>query len=157
MEGMFSWWRSCRGAQSQTRLCILGPTRCQHPLPFHLRDEHKPLPKNLHRPRTSTVQDAASSEAKATAEGHPNESSHHPQGLDKTGYRVLQILRQYVRLVQPTYQGHATQPLASRILFQRGVYPSDDFQMVKKYGQTVLITQDAALEAYLDKFVSARL
>ena len=26
--------------------------------------------------------------------------------------------------------------------------------MVKKYGQTVLITQDAALEAYLDKFVS---
>ena len=38
-----------------------------------------------------------------------------------------------------------------RILFQRGVYPSDDFQMVKKYGQTVLITQDAALENYLDK------
>ena len=25
--------------------------------------------------------------------------------------------------------------------------------MVKKYGQTVLITQDAALEAYLDKSV----
>jgi len=29
--------------------------------------------------------------------------------------------------------------------------------MVKKYGQTVLITQDAALEAYLDKFVFIRL
>ena len=29
--------------------------------------------------------------------------------------------------------------------------------MVKKYGQTVLITQDAALEAYLDKFVLTRL
>ena len=28
--------------------------------------------------------------------------------------------------------------------------------MVKKYGQTVLITQDAALEAYLDKFVFTR-
>jgi len=51
----------------------------------------------------------------------------------------------------------ATQSLASRILFQRGVYPSDDFQMVKKYGQTVLITQDAALEAYLDKSVFLRL
>ena len=46
---------------------------------------------------------------------------------------------------------------AHRILFQRGVYPSDDFQMVKKYGQTVLITQDAALEAYLDKLVFTRL
>lgn len=49
-----------------------------------------------------------------------------------------------------------THSLTSSILFQRGVYPSDDFQMVKKYGQTVLITQDAALEAYLDKFVSTR-
>jgi len=46
---------------------------------------------------------------------------------------------------------------ASRILFQRGVYPSDDFQMVKKYGQTVLITRNAALEAYLEKFVLTRL
>ncbi|EPQ60587.1 spindle assembly checkpoint protein [Gloeophyllum trabeum ATCC 11539] len=39
------------------------------------------------------------------------------------------------------------------ILFQRGVYPSDDFHMVKKYGQTVLITQDLALENYLDKIL----
>ena len=39
------------------------------------------------------------------------------------------------------------------ILFQRGVYPSDDFHMVKKYGQTVLVTQDLALENYLDRRV----
>jgi len=38
-----------------------------------------------------------------------------------------------------------------RILFQRGVYPSDDFHMVKKYGQTVLVTQDLALENYLER------
>lgn len=38
-----------------------------------------------------------------------------------------------------------------RILFQRGVYPADDFHMVKKYGQTVLVTQDLALENYLEK------
>jgi mitotic spindle assembly checkpoint protein MAD2 len=37
------------------------------------------------------------------------------------------------------------------ILFQRGVYPPDDFHMVKKYGQTVLVTQDLALENYLEK------
>jgi mitotic spindle assembly checkpoint protein MAD2 len=41
-----------------------------------------------------------------------------------------------------------------RILFQRGVYPSDDFHMVKKYGQTVLVTQDLALENYLDRCLS---
>ncbi|KAG9311221.1 spindle assembly checkpoint protein [Chiua virens] len=40
---------------------------------------------------------------------------------------------------------------ANTILFQRGVYPSDDFHMVKKYGQTVLVTQDLALENYLDR------
>ncbi|KAI0094805.1 mitotic spindle checkpoint protein MAD2 [Irpex rosettiformis] len=40
------------------------------------------------------------------------------------------------------------------ILFQRGVYPADDFHMVKKYGQTVLITQDLALENYLEKILS---
>ncbi|KAI0033423.1 DNA-binding protein [Vararia minispora EC-137] len=42
---------------------------------------------------------------------------------------------------------------ANTILFQRGVYPSDDFHMVKKYGQTVLVTQDLALENYLDKIL----
>ncbi|KAF5385407.1 hypothetical protein D9757_005346 [Collybiopsis confluens] len=39
------------------------------------------------------------------------------------------------------------------ILFQREVYPSDDFHMVKKYGQTVLVTQDVALENYLEKIL----
>jgi len=39
------------------------------------------------------------------------------------------------------------------ILFQREVYPSDDFQMVKKYGQTVLVTQDLALQNYLQKIL----
>ncbi|KAG5342159.1 Mitotic spindle assembly checkpoint protein MAD2A [Termitomyces sp. T112] len=39
------------------------------------------------------------------------------------------------------------------ILFQREVYPSDDFHIVKKYGQTVLVTQDLALENYLDRIL----
>jgi hypothetical protein len=100
---------------------------------------------------TSTNQDA--SETKA--ETHPGASSYNSQGLDETRHRILQVLRQHVCLFQPIHRQRATQFVASRILFQRGVYPSDDFQMVKKYGQTVLITQDAALEAYLDRFVSS--
>ncbi|THV07708.1 spindle assembly checkpoint protein [Dendrothele bispora CBS 962.96] len=39
------------------------------------------------------------------------------------------------------------------ILFQREVYPSDDFHMVKKYGQTLLVSQDPALEDYLEKIL----
>lgn len=41
-----------------------------------------------------------------------------------------------------------------RILYQRGVYPADDFHLVKKYGQVVMLTQDLAVENYLDRFVS---
>ena len=44
-------------------------------------------------------------------------------------------------------------PTKQRILYQRGVYPSDDFHLVKKYGQVVMLTQDQALEIYLDKYV----
>ena len=44
-----------------------------------------------------------------------------------------------------------TYPILNSILFQREVYPSDDFHMVKKYGQTILVTQDLALENYLDR------
>ncbi|CAK5280506.1 unnamed protein product [Mycena citricolor] len=40
------------------------------------------------------------------------------------------------------------------ILFQREVYPSDEFHMVKKYGQVVLVTQDLALENYLEKILT---
>ena len=36
------------------------------------------------------------------------------------------------------------------ILSQRGVYLPDHFHMVKKYGQTVLVTQDLILENYLE-------
>ena len=46
----------------------------------------------------------------------------------------------------------ATSHLIHSILFQREVYPSDDFHMVKKYGQTVLVTQDLALENYLERY-----
>ncbi|KAG8964579.1 Mitotic spindle checkpoint component mad2 [Tulasnella sp. 419] len=36
------------------------------------------------------------------------------------------------------------------ILYHRNVYPADDFHMVKKYGQVVLVTQDLGLERYID-------
>jgi mitotic spindle assembly checkpoint protein MAD2 len=42
-------------------------------------------------------------------------------------------------------------PMCNSILYQRGVYPADDFHLVKKYGQVVMLTQDLALENYLDK------
>lgn len=40
------------------------------------------------------------------------------------------------------------------ILYHRNVYPTDDFQMVKKYGQVVLLTQDLGLEKYIETVLS---
>lgn len=36
------------------------------------------------------------------------------------------------------------------ILYQRGIYPAEDFRPVKKYGLQMLITTDDGLEMYID-------
>ncbi|KGB78243.1 mitotic spindle assembly checkpoint protein MAD2 [Cryptococcus deuterogattii R265] len=40
------------------------------------------------------------------------------------------------------------------ILYQRGVYPSDDFRMVKKYGLPMLVTADEELKEYISTVLS---
>lgn len=39
------------------------------------------------------------------------------------------------------------------ILYQRGIYPADDFQQVKKYGINVLVTADSEVKAYIRKIM----
>ncbi|KAG4306471.1 hypothetical protein PORY_000459 [Pneumocystis oryctolagi] len=39
------------------------------------------------------------------------------------------------------------------ILFQRGVYPADDFKVVKKYGLNMLVTADVEVKAYIQKII----
>ncbi|KAA8893749.1 DNA-binding protein [Sphaerosporella brunnea] len=40
------------------------------------------------------------------------------------------------------------------ILFQRGVYPAEDFTPVKKYGLNMLVTNDDQVKAYIRKIMS---
>jgi mitotic spindle assembly checkpoint protein MAD2 len=40
------------------------------------------------------------------------------------------------------------------ILFQRGVYPAEDFKAVKKYGLTMLVSSDDQVKAYIKKIMS---
>jgi len=40
------------------------------------------------------------------------------------------------------------------ILFQRGVYPAEDFTAVKKYGLTMMVTADDQVKAYVKKIMS---
>ncbi|KAI2609205.1 DNA-binding protein [Hypoxylon sp. NC1633] len=41
------------------------------------------------------------------------------------------------------------------ILFQRGVYPAEDFTAVKKYGLNMLVSADDQVKAYIKKIMSA--
>ncbi|EPQ64937.1 Component of the spindle-assembly checkpoint complex [Blumeria graminis f. sp. tritici 96224] len=40
------------------------------------------------------------------------------------------------------------------ILFQRGVYPAEDFTAVKKYGLTMLVSSDDQVKSYIKKIMS---
>ncbi|KAF2998202.1 hypothetical protein E8E13_004737 [Curvularia kusanoi] len=40
------------------------------------------------------------------------------------------------------------------ILFQRGVYPAEDFTAVKKYGLTMMVTADDQVKAYIKKIMT---
>jgi len=40
------------------------------------------------------------------------------------------------------------------ILFQRGVYPAEDFSAVKKYGLNMLVSSDDQVRAYIKKIMS---
>ncbi|KAF2267765.1 mitotic spindle checkpoint component mad2 [Lojkania enalia] len=40
------------------------------------------------------------------------------------------------------------------ILFQRGVYPAEDFTAVRKYGLTMMVTADDQVKAYIKKIMS---
>jgi len=40
------------------------------------------------------------------------------------------------------------------ILFQRGVYPAEDFSPVKKYGLNMLVSSDDQVKSYIKKIIS---
>lgn len=41
------------------------------------------------------------------------------------------------------------------ILYQRGVYPAEDFTVVKKYGLNMLVSSDDQVKAYIKKIMTA--
>jgi hypothetical protein len=114
-------------------------------------DEEQPRPRGLsdsNHTRTRLWRPHASHKAI-----HRYPPVNHPQGLHKPRHRILQVCSKHVGNVRRSPLPKMKSSPLRRILFQRGVYPADDFHMVKKYGQTVLITQDLALENYLEKYL----
>lgn len=43
--------------------------------------------------------------------------------------------------------------LNDSILYQRGIYPSDDFDVTTKYGMNTVVTNNPELKQYIDKII----
>ena len=78
------------------------------------------------------------------------------------------LIKTYVRLIKadrricesPVVNASSTSNILkfeysiNTILFQRGVYPAEDFTPVKKYGLNMLVTSDDQVKAYIKKIMS---
>ena len=42
---------------------------------------------------------------------------------------------------------------ACSVLYQRGIYPPEDFKVVKKYGLNVLVTTDDEVKSYIKRIM----
>jgi len=40
------------------------------------------------------------------------------------------------------------------VLYQRGIYPPEDFKVVKKYGLNVLVTTDDEVKSYIKRIMN---
>ncbi|KAJ5197813.1 Mitotic spindle checkpoint component mad2 [Penicillium cinerascens] len=71
-----------------------------------------------------------------------------PETKDKSKVHKLAI-RGSAKLVSEFFEYSI-----NSILFQRGVYPPDDFTTVKKYGLNMLVSADDQVKAYIKKIMS---
>ncbi|RYP02569.1 hypothetical protein DL764_005743 [Monosporascus ibericus] len=73
-----------------------------------------------------------------------------PKSADKDKSKVHKLaLKGSARLVAEFFQYSI-----HTILFQRGVYPAEDFTAVKKYGLNMLVSADDQVKAYIKKIMS---
>jgi hypothetical protein len=53
----------------------------------------------------------------------------------------------------PRHHTHHTHHQTHSILYQRGVYPTDDFRPEQQYGLKLLLTKNEQLKKYLDTII----
>ena len=67
-------------------------------------------------------------------------------------------MAEFVSTSPPSYRTTTNCPQfeysINTILFQRGVYPAEDFTPVKKYGLNMLVSSDDQVKAYIKKIMS---
>ena len=77
---------------------------------------------------------------------------HHPLWQHQNHHGLLPILPKLVRPHLIRFPQFSLR--RSRILYQRGIYPPNDFTLVKKYGLTLFTSNDVQLQEYINTILA---
>ncbi|GME39418.1 DNA-binding HORMA [Neofusicoccum parvum] len=103
-------------------------------------EKEKPKTKSSTKPSSKSASKASSGEKKVkkSSSSKDAEAKTHKLALKGSSKVVSEFFE---------YSIHT-------ILFQRGVYPAEDFSAVKKYGLTMMVSSDDQVKAYIKKIMS---
>lgn len=112
-----------------------------------------PKPRKVSSSRTADgakeKKPSASSSKSKSSSSKPTSADNNAAPADGTAQTHHLTLRSSSRLVTEFFEYSI-----HTVLFQRGVYPAEDFSPVKKYGLTMLVSSDDQVRAYVKKMMS---
>ncbi|KAL1597558.1 Mitotic spindle checkpoint component mad2 [Nothophoma quercina] len=104
----------------------------------------------MSEPRTTRSTKTTSSTSKSTSASKSSSSKSKSKSSKSDESKVHKLaLKGSSKIVNEFFEYSI-----NTILFQRGVYPAEDFTAVKKYGLTMMVTADDQVKAYIKKIMS---
>ncbi|KAL1650817.1 Mitotic spindle checkpoint component mad2 [Diplodia intermedia] len=102
------------------------------------------------KPKTKTSTKSSSKSTSKTSSGEKKKVKKTTSSKDDAGAKTHKLaLKGSSKVVSEFFEYSI-----HTILFQRGVYPAEDFSAVKKYGLTMMVSSDDQVKAYIKKIMS---
>ncbi|KAK0660722.1 Mitotic spindle checkpoint component mad2 [Lasiodiplodia hormozganensis] len=102
------------------------------------------------KPKTKSSTKSASKSTSKTAAGEKKKVKKSSSSKDDAGAKTHKLaLKGSSKVISEFFEYSI-----HTILFQRGVYPAEDFTAVKKYGLTMMVSSDDQVKAYIKKIMS---
>ena len=59
-----------------------------------------------------------------------------------------------VRALRPDFDGLLPDYAVNSVLYQRGIYPPEDFEQVRNYGMPMLVSKDREVKSFIERAMS---
>ncbi|KAK7732196.1 Mitotic spindle checkpoint component mad2 [Botryosphaeria dothidea] len=106
------------------------------------------------KPKTKSSTKSSSKSSSKTASGEKKVKKSSSSKDDPEAKTHKLALKGSSKLVSDETNALQFEYCIHTILFQRGVYPAEDFSAVKKYGLTMMVSSDDQVKAYIKKIMS---